>query len=466
MANRALILAAGKGTRMRSSLAKVLHPVCGRPMVQWGVNAAKAVGCEVAVVVGHQREAVIAALDSDCTWIVQDPPQGTGDALRCAAAELPAEGVLLVMPGDAPLVKAETLKALLDGHNGALCSVLTAHITKEEAKTSGYGRIIRDSKGRVRHIVEVAGACEEQLLVTEVNTGVYAFDAAWLYKEVVPNLKPHPPKNEYYLTDAIEVAAKAGSLNAVVHNDLDEVTGINDKVALADATKTALKRICTHWMMEGVTIESPDTTWIDAEVSLSENVTIEPGVVLKGATVIGEGVVIGAHSRLQDTTVASGATIGAGTVSTGATIGENSSVGPMARLRLGAVLKVGAKVGNFVEVKKSEIGVGAKVSHLSYIGDATIGDYANIGAGTITCNYDGHNKHKTEIKKGAFIGSNTALVAPVIVGEGSIVAAGSTITEDVPANALALGRARQTQKLNAATKLNIANKAKKESDKQ
>lgn len=465
MANRALILAAGKGTRMRSSLAKVLHPVCGMPMIQWGVKAAKGAGCEVAVVVGHQREAVIGALDPDCTWVVQDPPQGTGDALRCAAAKLPAEGVLLVMPGDAPLVKAETLKALLDGHGGALCSVLTAHITGEEAKTSGYGRIIRDAQGNVRHIVEVAGACEEQLKVTEVNTGVYAFDAEWLYNEVVPNLRAHPPKNEYYLTDAIEVAAKAGSLNAVVHNDITEVTGINDKVALADATKTALKRLCNHWMMEGVTIESPDTTWIDAGVSIGPETILEPGVVLKGLTVIGEGVVVGAHSRLKDTTVAAGATIGAGTVSTGATIGERASAGPMARLRPGAVLKTGAKVGNFVEVKKSEIGVGAKVSHLSYIGDTVVGDEANIGAGTITCNYDGYNKHKTEIKKGAFIGSNTALVAPVVVGTGAMVAAGSTITEDVSDNALAFGRATQSEKLGGASAVNSANKAKKESNK-
>jgi bifunctional UDP-N-acetylglucosamine pyrophosphorylase/glucosamine-1-phosphate N-acetyltransferase len=364
------------------------------------------------------------------------------------------------------LVKPETLKALLDGHNGALCSVLTAHITDEEAKTSGYGRIIRDHNGNVRHIVEVAGACEEQLKVTEVNTGVYAFDAAWLYKEVVPNLKAHPPKNEYYLTDAIEVAAKAASLNAVVHGDLDEVTGINDRVALADATKTALQRICDHWMMEGVTIESPDNTWIDAGVSIGPETVLETGVVLKGSTVIGEGVVVGAHSRLQDTTVAAGATIGAGTVSTGATIGANASAGPMARLRPGAVLKADAKVGNFVEVKNSEIGVGAKVSHLSYIGDASIGEGANVGAGTITCNYDGYNKHKTEIKAGAFIGSNTSLVAPVVVGEGAIVAAGSTITEDVADNALALGRARQSEKLGAATKINSANKAKKESDNQ
>jgi len=464
MANRALILAAGKGTRMRSSLAKVLHPVCGKPMIQWSINAAKEAGCEVTVVVGHQRDAVIKALGPDCSWVVQDPPQGTGDALRCAASGIPPEGVLLVMPGDAPLVKPETLKALIDGHNGALCSVLTAHITDEEAKTSGYGRIIRDSKGDVRLIVEASSACEEQLKATEVNTGVYAFDARWLFNEVVPNLKPHPPKNEYYLTDAIEVAAQAGSLNAVVHNDLEEVTGINDKAALAGATKTALQRICERWLMAGVTIESPESTWIDATVSLSPETTLEQGVVLKGVTTIGEGVLVEANSRIQDSHIGPGVTIGAGSVCTGATIGERASVGPMARLRPGTILKAESKVGNFVEVKKSEIGAGAKISHLSYIGDAVVGENANIGAGTITCNYDGFNKHKTEIKKGAFVGSNTALVAPVTVGEGSIVGAGSTITKDVADHALAISRAQQTEKLGAATRINEANRAKKESD--
>jgi bifunctional UDP-N-acetylglucosamine pyrophosphorylase / glucosamine-1-phosphate N-acetyltransferase len=456
----AIILAAGKGTRMQSTLPKVLHPVCGRPMLHWIVEAARPLCSSVVVVLGHGREQIQATLHEGIQVAVQDPPQGTGDAVRVAANQVDLTGIVLVLPGDAPLIRQSTLAALIQGHDDALCSVLTAHITTSQAPSSGYGRIVRDAQGKTLSIVEKASATPAQLEITEVNTGIYAFDARWLFEEILPNLKTHPPKNEYYLTDAIAQAAEAGRLQAIEHDNLLEVTGVNDRIALAELETAARLEINRAWMAKGVHFVDPACTYVDAGVQLALDVCLGPGVVLKGNTRIGEGAQIGAYCVLENCTVAAQAVIHSHSVCQGATLEAESSAGPFARLREGTHLGPKAKVGNFVEIKKTHLGAGAKASHLSYLGDAKIGDGVNIGAGTITCNYDGHTKHPTVIGQGAFIGSNTAIVAPLSVGDGALVAAGSTLTHDVPANALAIARAGQSTIEDAAIRINAKNAEK------
>jgi bifunctional UDP-N-acetylglucosamine pyrophosphorylase/glucosamine-1-phosphate N-acetyltransferase len=460
----AIILAAGKGTRMQSSLPKVLHPVCGRPMLHWIVEAVRPLCERIVVVLGHQRDQIQATLSSDVQVAIQDPPQGTGDAVRVATQHVDLDGIVLVLPGDAPLIRKSTLEALIAGHGEALCSVLTAHISPEEAQSSGYGRILRDPQGKTLAIVEAAGATAKQLSITEVNTGIYAFDARWLFEEILPSLKSHPPKEEYYLTDAIQHAAEAGGLQSIKHDNLVEVTGVNDRIALAELEKSARAEINRAWMAKGVHFVDPDCTYVDADVQLSPDVSIGPGVVLAGKTRIGEGAHIGAYSTLTNCTIAPHATIHSHSVCEEAVLDDHSSAGPFARLRQGTHLGPNSKVGNFVEIKKTKLGKGAKASHLSYLGDTTVGAGANIGAGTITCNYDGHAKHPTVIGKDAFIGSNSALIAPITIGEGAIVAAGSTLTQDVPGQALALARAGQSNIEDAATRIHIKNAEKAAQD--
>ena len=450
---------------MRSETPKVLHTVCGKPMLLCALEAAAEVADKVVVVLGHKRQEVAAVLPESVLHAVQDPPRGTGDALRVTSDQVPHRGMVLVLPGDAPLIQSATLQRLKDGHGDALCSVLTAHIPATEAPMSGYGRIVRDSEGKTQAIVEAALASQTQRAITEVNTGIYAFDAEWLYTEVLPQLEPQPPKGEYYLTDAIELAAKAGRLQAIEHNDLTEVTGVNDPVALSELETEARQRINQAWMRKGVRFIDPLTTYVDMDVSLAADVIIEPGVVLRGTTQIASGVRIGAGSHLTHCTVASNAVIHPYTVAQHATVGANCSVGPFARLRENTFLEEGSRVGNFVETKKTRLGPGAKANHLSYLGDADVGAEANIGAGTITCNYDGAQKHPTTIGRGAFIGSNTALVAPIDIGEGAMVGAGSTLSESVPDQALGLARAKESIIEGAGAKIRARNKAAKESKK-
>ena len=461
----AVILAAGKGTRMRSSKPKVLHEVCGKAMLSWCIEAAKTVCDDVLVGLGHKREDVRAHLPEGTLEAVQDPPKGTGDALRVASEKLPSEGVVIVLPSDAPLIQAATLQRLLESHQEALCTVLTAHIKPQESATSGYGRIVRDDKGQCLRIVEAAHASEKEKMLTEVNTGIYAFDASWLYVEVLPFLEAHPPKGEYYLTDAIEKAALSGRLQAIEHDDLTEVTGVNDREALAQLEELARQQINSDWMKKGVRFVDPKCTYVDAEVVLSADVELGPGVVLKGTTRIGEGAHIGAYCHLRNCEVDAHATVLPLSVADSAHIGPHSSVGPFARLREGTVLEEGSKVGNFVEIKKTRLGPGAKANHLSYLGDSDIGSKANIGAGTITCNYDGHNKHSTTIGANAFIGSNSALVAPVTIGDGAIVGAGSTINQNVPNNALGIARAKQANVPDLASLIHAKNKQDQDSEK-
>ncbi len=448
----ALILAAGRGTRMKSRLSKVLHPLCGRPMVMWVVEAARGAGCAPAAVVGHQAEAVTAVLGPTVPAALQAAPRGTGDAVASAGGLIPREGTVLVLAGDTPLLRSETLSALLRGHSG-LCTVLTVTVPEREVLSNAYGRIVRGPDGAVQRIVEHADASEAERAIPEVNTGVYAFDARWLFDEVLPTLRPHPPKGEYYLTDAIEAAAAAGGLSALRHGDPEEVVGVNDRAALARCERVLRRRINERWMLAGVSLRDPETTYIDAQVQLAPDVQIGPGAVLRGETVVAGGATIGAYAVLDGCRVGAGAAVHPGSVCVGALIGPRASVGPMARLREGAVLHEAVKVGNFVEVKKAVLHRGAKASHLSYLGDAEIGEGANIGAGTITCNYDGFGKNRTQIGARAFIGSNSALVAPVRIGDGAIVAAGSAVGRDVPAEALALTRPPQVNKPDLAPRL-------------
>ena len=432
----AVILAAGLGTRMRSSLAKVLHPLCGRPMVAWVVEAVRHAGCEPVVVVHHQEDAVRAALPG-VRCVRQEQPRGTGDAVRAASPALPAEGTVLVLPGDAPLLRAETLDALLRAHGEALCTVLSTRVERPGA----YGRIVREG-GRVARIVEASEASAEELSIREVNSGIYAFDAAWLRERVLPTLRPHPPKDELYLTDAVALAAAEGRLQALCTEDARSLAGINDRVALAQAEDVLQERILEAHALAGVSFQRPATVRVEVDVEIAPDVLVEPGVVLGGRCRIGAGARIGAHAVLRDSLVAEGAVVKPASVLEGAQVGPEAEVGPFAHLRKGSRLERRCRVGNFVETKNTRIGEGAKASHLSYLGDADVGAGANVGAGTITCNYDGYAKHPTVIGAGAFIGSNSSLVAPLNVGEGALVGAGSTVTASVPAGALAIGRAR------------------------
>ena len=433
----AVILAAGLGTRMRSATAKVLHPLCGRPMVAWIASAARAAGCDVAAVVHHQEAAVRAALPGvPCAR--QQQPRGTGDAVRAAIGLLPASGTVLVLPGDAPLILPSMLEALLEGHGDALCTVLSTVV----AQPGSYGRILRD-QGRVVGIVEASEATPDQLAITEVNAGIYAFEAGWLRDVVLPSLQPPPPKDELYITDAVALAAAAGRLRATCLDDAASLAGINDRVALARFEDILQDRILAGHCLQGVTMHRPGTIRVEVGVTIGQDAVLEPGVVLGGDTDIGPGARIGAYAVLRDTRVAPGAVVKSHSVLEGAVVGPDAQVGPFSHLRPGAQLGRASRVGNFVEVKKSTLAEGVKASHLSYIGDASIGAGTNVGAGTITCNYDGYGKHRTIIGSDVLIGSNTALVAPVTVGDGALLGAGSTITACVPAHALAIGRARQ-----------------------
>jgi bifunctional UDP-N-acetylglucosamine pyrophosphorylase/glucosamine-1-phosphate N-acetyltransferase len=432
-------------------------------MLGWVVSAAKSAGTEPVLVLHHQEEAVRAAFPN-CRAVRQERPQGTGDAARSAVATFPEEGPVLVLAGDTPLLRPETLRNLLEAHGDALCTVLTARVTEPGA----YGRIVRGADGAVERIVEAVNASTEELAIDEINTGVYCFDAAWLRDEALPALAPSPPKNEYYLTDVVAAAAAPGArweraqpLRALVHHDANETMGVNDRWALAQAEAVLQARILHAHASEGVTFQQPATTRVEVGVTLGRDVTVGPGVCLLGQTIIGDDVTIGAHSVLNNTKTDDGVRIRAFSHCEDSVVGSKATIGPYARLRPGAVLEQGVRVGNFVEVKKSLLEAFATVGHLAYIGDARIGARSNIGAGTITCNYDGVQKSHTDIGSDAFIGSNTALVAPVAVGDGAIVGAGSVVVTDVPANAIAVARGDQSIKEDAAQRYRDRLEAKK-----
>ncbi|AXB45187.1 bifunctional UDP-N-acetylglucosamine diphosphorylase/glucosamine-1-phosphate N-acetyltransferase GlmU [Amycolatopsis albispora] len=440
-----LILAAGEGTRMRSSTPKVLHPIAGRPLVEHAVRAAAGLDPEhLVVVVGHGRDAVTGHLDEVAKLLgrpvgtaVQEAQNGTGHAVSCALATLPPRltGTVVVSYGDVPLLDTETLAALLAEHHGTgnAVTVLTAVVTDP----TGYGRIVRDAGGAVTAIVEQKDADETQLAITEINSGVYAFDAEVL-ADGLSRLSTDNAQGELYLTDVLGIARGDGKpVGALVAGDPWLTEGVNDRVQLSVLGAELNRRIVRRWQQAGVTVVDPATTWLDAGVTLARDVRIEPGVQLKGATTVGEGATVGPDTTLTDVEVGAGATV-VRTHGSGAVLGENVTVGPFAYLRPGTRLGDKGKIGTFVETKNADIGRGTKVPHLSYVGDATIGEHSNIGAASVFVNYDGVNKHHTTIGSHVRMGSDNMYVAPVTVGDGAASGAGAVIRRDVPPGALAV----------------------------
>jgi len=446
-----VILAAGKGTRMRSELAKVLHRAGGRPLIEHVVRTCQPLKpAQILVVVGHQAEevaAVVAELDLQipAQTIVQQPQRGTGHAMQVARRAIRRSAKLaVVLPGDAPLLRTKTLAALLDTHRRgeAAATILTAEL----ADASGYGRVVRDAEGRVQAIVEDKVLTPEQRDIREANSSIYCFSLEKLWP-CLSALRPDNVHHELYLTDAIAMLrARNERVLAYVAANPDEIVGCNTRAHLADADRVFRARKAAELMDAGVTIYLPETVVIDAEVTAGPDTVIEPGVQLLGKTRIGARCAIRTGSVLIDTRVDDDATICPQCHLVSARVGPKALVGPFARLRRGTDIRPGAHVGTFVEMKNTVLHDGAKVPHLSYLGDATIGPETNIGAGTITCNYDGFAKYETKIGRRVFIGSDSALVAPVRIGDGAYIAAGSVITDNVPPDALAIARGRQANK--------------------
>ncbi len=444
-----VILAAGLGTRMKSRQAKVLHTAGGRTLIEHVVSTALELTPpeRVFVVVGHQAEAVRAAVRTPgIGFIEQKEQKGTGHALLVAREALSGlDGYLVVVYGDGPLLRTATLRSLIDAATAAgdAAGVL---LSAQMEDPTGYGRVLRGVSNQVTAIMEQKAATPEQLAIREANMGIYCYRADLFWRHV-DEIRPDNPAREYYLTDMVEILARAGhSVLALEIGDPRECLGINNRVELAEADRLLRERAARHWMLEGVTIEKPETVSIDAGASIGMDTVVEPFARILGDTSIGENCRIGAGAILRDSVLADGVAIGAYTVVESSRIGGGASVGPFARLRMGNEVGADAHVGNFVELKKTRFGAGAKAGHLAYLGDAEVGEQSNIGAGTITCNYDGKRKHPTAIGKGAFVGSNSTLVAPLEIGDGAYLGAGSVITETVPADALALGRARQVVK--------------------
>jgi bifunctional UDP-N-acetylglucosamine pyrophosphorylase/glucosamine-1-phosphate N-acetyltransferase len=445
---QALLLAAGKGTRMKSGRAKVLQPVLQVPLLEHALRAVAAVGADpVVVMVGHQADSVERAFEGrNLAFLRQEPPLGTGHALQIAQgafARYP-ERTLLVLNGDLPLLRGETLAALLDAHrrSAAAASLLSALLPDPGA----YGRVVRDDQGAVRAIVEAKDASPGESAIREVNAGVYAFEVGPLLS-VLDRLRPQNAQGEYYLTELIRLLVAAGQrVLALPAEDRQEALGVNTFAELADATRLLRERRLGELMAEGVCIEDPASTQVSLDSVVESDARIRPYSFLEGRCVVRRGASVGPFVRLVDCEVGAGAQILDHCLLRESVVEAGAVVGPFAHVRPESVIGAGAKVGNFVELKKTRLGEGAKAPHLSYLGDASIGPRVNVGAGTITCNYDGTAKHPTRIEAGAFIGSDTTLVAPVTIGEGAYIAAGSTITDDVPAHALALGRARQVVK--------------------
>ncbi len=433
----AVILAAGQGTRMMSELPKVLHPVCGVPMIAHSLAAAKAASSETPVVIiGYGAEAVREFLGKKARCVVQDPQLGTGHAVQQAEKTLRGKtDLVLVTYADMPLLRPETLKELVatqKANQGPL-TILTVNA----ADPRGFGRVIRNTEGRVQAIVEEASATAEQLSIHELNVGAYCFSANWLW-DALHKIKVSP-KGEYYLTDTVALAAQAeGTVQALVSEDLVETIGINTRIHLAEAEAAFRQRINQAHMLAGVTIVDPMATYIEPGVTIGRDTVIWPNSYLRGSTVIGEGCIIGPNTVAEDSTVGDFCEIQAA-VMEGAVVEDNVGIGPFARLRKGAHLCKGVHMGNFGEVKDSTLGPGTKMGHFSYIGNATIGEDVNIGAGTVTCNFDGVKKNPTEIGDGAFIGSDTMLVAPVKLGAYSRTGAGAVVTKDVEPNSLVVG---------------------------
>ena len=446
-----VILAAGLGKRMKSKRAKVLHPIAGRPMILYSVEAARRLPSDkILVVVAHQAEAVKQVLEGQPTQIIhQGRPLGTGHAvLQTQAALANFPGPVLILNADVPLIKVETIRSMLKTHQDH-DNELTL-LTGRFSDPKGYGRVIRNPAGDLLSIVEEADATPAQRALREINTGFYVANAPFLFS-ALKELTSDNSQHEYYLTDIVQIAVRQGlKLGAVEVPDSEEVMGINTREDLARIERAVRGRIAERHLSEGVTLLDPASTWIDADVTIGRDTLIYPNVYLEGSSRIGEDCVIHSHTRINNCRLETAVTVLDSCVLNESVLEEGATVGPFAHLRPGTFLHKGAKIGNFVEVKKTEMGEKSKANHLTYLGDATIGKEVNIGAGTIICNYDGVHKHKTIIEDHVFVGSDTQLVAPVRIGRGAVIGAGSTITQDVPPDSLAVGRAKQEIKKNWA----------------
>ncbi|MCX5888903.1 MAG: bifunctional UDP-N-acetylglucosamine diphosphorylase/glucosamine-1-phosphate N-acetyltransferase GlmU [Deltaproteobacteria bacterium] len=442
----AIVLAAGQGTRMKSSRPKVLHEILGRPMLAYLIDTLKGVGvADIVLVVGHQAELVQESYrDYGVRFVVQEPQLGTGHAVQVAWPAVPADTrTVMVLCGDAPLISGESIRALnrLHDKTGAAITVQTIELDNG----AHYGRVVRDRHGQVAAVLQAKDSQDrpEILAIREINTGAYCFDATFL-QDALGKILKSPVTGEIYLTDLIKVAREQGrGVEALVDTDRENLLGINSRAELAMATQTVKRAINARHLDQGVTLIDPEATYIESGVAIGRDTVIYPNVYLQGDTVIGENCVIEATVKIVDSTLENDVHIKMGCVITQSRLGTGADTGPFAHLRPGADLRAKVHVGNFVEVKKSVLHEGVKAGHLTYLGDADVGAGTNVGAGTITCNYDGEKKHPTIIGEGAFIGSNTALVAPVTIGAGAYVGAGSAITEDVPAGKLGIARARQ-----------------------
>lgn len=443
-----VILAAGLGTRMKSRKAKVLHQAGGLTLVEHVVNSALAITApeRVVVVIGHQAEEVRNAVGGrGVRFAVQANQKGTGDALAVCRDVVPDQhGLLVVLYGDCPLLSVETLETLIAHHrgSGAAATVITTMLEDP----SGYGRSIVSAAGYVEAIVEHKVATPEQRAVRQINSGIYCFNAELLWKHL-SEIQPNSVSNEFYLTDIVEILNRAGyNVSALLHTDANELMGINTRVELAMVDRIFRDRKVKQLMLDGVTVQSPETVIVDPFVRAGMDSLIEPFAQLLGKTSIGENCRIGSGAIVRDSQLADGVEIAPYTLITSSVIGAGATIGPFARLRQDNHVGANAHIGNFVELKKTTLGAGTKAGHLAYLGDSIIGAGANIGAGTITCNYDGAAKHRTAIGDRVFVGSHATLVAPIEIGSGSYVAAGSVVTENVPEDALALGRSRQVNK--------------------
>ena len=438
----AVVLAAGKGTRMKSDLCKVMHPVSNKPMIGHIITSLKKAGVEnIVVVVGHGAESVKEYLKDDVQYALQEPQLGTGHAVMQANALEGKDGDTIVLCGDGPLIQPETIQAAFEANKDHACSVVTA-VLEDGAR---YGRIVRNEKNLVEKIVEAKDCSSEELEIKEINTGIFCFKNELLF-EGLKEIKNNNAQNEYYLTDLVEIFNKKGlSVNAMVVDDVDETMGVNDRVDLAKAQKWLKQHVNKKHMMNGVTLIDPDNTYIDTEVSIGVDSVIYPNVHLEGNTVIGNNVTIFPNSYLRNAVIEDGAVIDSSKV-VESKVGANSTVGPMSHLRNNTVVASNCRIGNFVEFKNTNFGEGSKCAHLTYVGDSDVGKGVNFGCGVVTVNYDGKNKFRTTIKDGAFIGSNCNLIAPVTIGENALLAAGSTITSSVEDGDMGIARSRQSIK--------------------
>jgi len=440
-----VLLAAGQGTRMKSDLLKVLHPVCGRPMIEYALDRVEALRpSRRIVVVGYQADRVRELLGDRVEYAHQEEQLGTAHAvLMCEPLLEGHDGPVVVLYGDTPLLSEDDLQELVRTHRleGNRATVLTV----EFEDPSGYGRVIRKGDGRFDAVVEEPDAGPEELKVREINTGIYCFDASSLFR-ALKRVSPDNRQNEYYIVDALSLIEREGGRVGLVRcADPSSVSGVNDRFELAQVERIVRMRILARLMKDGVTVEDPDSTYVHAGVEIGRDTVLRPGTIVEGTSRIGSACVLGPRAHIVDSTISDGTRISESVVEE-SRVGSNVAIGPFAHLRPGTVIEDGARVGNFAELKNSRVGGGSKVPHHSYVGDADVGSGVNIGAGVVTVNYDGRRKHRTVIDDGAFVGCNSNLIAPVRVGPSAYIAAGSSITEDVPPGALAIARARQANR--------------------